>query len=114
MKRHDRKYLDLLSSLGLEVEIFARYVDDETEGMASVDNGVRFDGVRLRKMEDFIESDKLLEADIRTMLLLKTISNSITKCVQYTVDCPSLNQDLKVPVLDLKVSVRGEIIVHEF
>ena len=35
MKRHDRKYLETVAALGLESEEFKRYVDDETEVMAS-------------------------------------------------------------------------------
>ena len=114
MKRHDRKYLALITSLGLETETFKRYVDDETEAMASVDPGVRYDGERLVKREELVEQDKEVEDDLRTMNLLKSISNTITNCVQYTVDCPSLNTDGKVPVLDLKVSVEEGEVVHDF
>ena len=113
MKRHDKKYLSLLASLGLETEGFKRYVDDETDMMASVDPGVRFEGGRLTKEEGLVEGDENVKDDVRTMNLLKTISNSITDCVQYTVDCPSLNTDEKVPVLDLKVSVKDGKIVHD-
>ena len=113
MKRHDKKYLSLLASLGLETEGFKRYVDDETDVMASVDPGVRFEGGRLTKEEGLVEDDQNVKDDVRTMNLLKTISNSITDCVQYTVDCPSLNTDEKVPVLDLKVSVQDDKIVHD-
>ena len=113
MKRHDRKYLALIASLGLETETFKRYVDDETEAMASVDPGVRYEGGRLVKSEELVEQDKEVEEDLRTMNLLKSISNTITNCVQYTVDCPSMNTDGKVPVLDLKVSVEGEEAVHD-
>ena len=52
MKRHDRKYLALIAYLGLETETFKRYVDDETEAMASVDPGVRYEGGRLVKSEE--------------------------------------------------------------
>ena len=45
---------------------------------------------------------------------MKDISNTITNCVQYTVDCPSRQLDEKVPVLDLKVLVEDGKIVHDF
>ena len=89
----------------MENEEFTRYVDDETELMASVDPGVRFDGERLVKIDELVEEDKRMEDDQRTMNLLKSISNTITDCVQYTVDCPSLNTDGRVPILALGVSV---------
>ena len=88
MKRHDRKYLKLLATLGLEVELFDIYVDDETEALVAVDPGVRFDREKLFVQEDMVEQDKEVAEDLRTMNLLKEISNSITACVQYTVDCP--------------------------
>ena len=113
MKRHDRKYVARLSALGLETEDFARYVDDETEVMASVEPGVRYDGEKLVRNEELVEEDEAIEEDIRTMNLLKTIANDITECVQFTVDCPSLNQDGRVPVLDLGVSVEDGQVVHD-
>ena len=60
-----------------------------------------------------VEQDKEVAEDLRTMNLLKDISN-ITACVQYTVDCPSLQPDGRVPVLDLKVSIEDGKIVHDF
>ena len=113
MKRHDRKYLETVAALGLETEDFKRYVDDETEVMASVDPGVRFDGERLRKIEELVEEDEAIEDDLRTMNLLKSISNTINDCIQYTVDCPSLNTDGRVPILDLGVSVEDGKVVHD-
>ena len=113
MKRHDRKYLEKLGALGLETEDFARYVDDETEVMASVEPGVRYDGEKLVRIEELVEEDEAIEEDLRTMNLLKTIANDITECVKFTVDCPSLNQDGRVPVLDLGVSVEDGQVVHD-
>ena len=113
MKRHDKKYVEKLAALGLESEDFARYVDDETEVMAAVELGVRYDGERLVRVEELVEEDEGVEDDLRTMNLLKTIANDITQCVQFTVDCPSLNQDRRVPVLDLGVSVEDGQVVHD-
>ena len=55
--------------------------------------------------EEMVEQDKEVPDDLRTMNLLKDIFNTITACVQYTVDCPSLHTDGRVPVLDLKVLI---------
>ena len=114
MKRHDKKYLAKLASLGLENEDFARYVDDETEVLAAVEPGVRYDGEKLVKIEELVHEDKAVEDDLRTMNLLKSIANNIMQCVQFTIDCPSLNPDRRVPVLDLGVSVEDGSIVHDF
>ena len=97
MKRHDKKYLEKLTALGLENEDFARYVDDETEVLAAIEPGVRYQ--RLVKIQEFVHEDEVM--------------NEITSCIQFTIDCPSLNQDGKVPVLDLAVSVENGQIVHD-
>ena len=107
-----KKYLEKLSALGLEKEDFARYVDDETEVLAAIEPGVRYDGERLVKIQELIHEDEAIDDDLRTMNLLKTIANEITNCIQFTIDYPSLNQDGKVPVLDLAVSVENGQIVH--
>ena len=41
MKRFDKKYLKLLVKLGIENELYERYVDDETDALAALDQGVR-------------------------------------------------------------------------
>ena len=81
--------------------------------MAAVEPGVRYDGEKLVRIEELVEEDEAVEDDLRTMNLLKTIANDITECVQFTVDCPSLNQDGRVPVLDLAVSVEDGQVVHD-
>ena len=97
MKRHDKKYLEKLTALGLENEDFARYVDDETEVLAAIEPGVRYQ--RLVKIQEFVHEDEAM--------------NEITSCIHFTINCLSLNQDGKVPVLDLAVSVENGQIVHD-
>ena len=114
MKRHDKKYLKLLKKLDIREEIFDRYVDDELEGLAAVEPGVRFEEGKLIVKEDKIEEDRLLEADERTFRLLRDIGNSIFKCIQFTIDVPSLNENGRLPVLDLNVEVVDGEIKHGF
>ena len=102
MKRHDKKYLKLLKTLKVEHDIYERYVDDETEGLAAIDPGVRFVGNKLVKDETLVELDKNIPEDERTFNLLKEISDSIFACVKLTVDVPSFHLDGRLPVLDLK------------
>ena len=115
MKRHDKKYLKLLSKLKIENELFERYVDDTTDGLVALDPGVRFIGKKLVKSEELIEEDKNVPEDQRTMNVLRDIGNTIYKCVQFTIDCSSLHPELKkVPVLDLQVYVEENQFKHEF
>ena len=114
MKRHDQKYLKLLKKLDIQEEIFDRYVDDELEGLAAVDAGVRFESGELVMDEDKIEEDQLLADDERTFRLLRDIGNSIFDCIQFTIDVPSLNENGKLPVLDVNLEVVDGKIEHEF
>ena len=114
MKRHDKKYLKLLKRLDIQEEIFDRYVDDELESLAAVEPGVRFEGGKLIVKEDEILADQLLSADERTFRLLKDIGNSIFDCIQFTIDVPSLNENGKLPMLDLNLEVVNGKIEHGF
>ena len=69
MKRHDKKYLKLLKTLKVEHEIFERYVDDETEGLAAINPGVRFVDNKLVKDETLVELDKNIPENERTFNL---------------------------------------------
>ena len=57
MKRHDKKYKHLLTKLDIQEEIFGRYADDETEGLAALEPGVKFDGRKLVFDKDKVEED---------------------------------------------------------
>ena len=81
MKRHDKKYMQLLKKLDIQEEIFGRYVDDETEGLAAIDPGVRFADGKLVVDEDKIEEDEEKAEDERTFEILKDIGNSIFDCI---------------------------------
>ena len=114
MKRFDKKYLNLLKKLGIENELYERYVDDETDILVAVDPGVRFDGEKLEKIEELVNDDEAIAEDERTLNLLKEIGGSIYKCVQFTIDCPSLQPGGMVPILDLKVYIENDQIIHEY
>ena len=64
MKRHDKKYKQLLKKLDIQQEIFDRYVDDETEGLAAIDPGVRFENGKLVRNEDEVEEDEEKAEDV--------------------------------------------------
>ena len=114
MKRHDKKYLKLLKKLDIQEEIFDRYVDDELEGLTAVDPGVRFEGGKLVVDEEKVEEDQLIAADERTFRLLKDIGNSIFECIQFTIDVPSMNENGKLPVLDVNLEVVNGKFEHGF
>ena len=114
MKRHDKKYKQLLRKLDIQEEIFDRYVDDETEGLAALEPGVKFEGGKLVIDEDKVEEDKAKADDLRTFEVLKDIGNSFFDCIQFTIDVPSLNENGRLPVLDLNLRVANNKFEHEF
>ena len=59
--------------------------------MKSLDAGVRFDAERMKMVvvPEFVESDKEIPEDKRTMTELNKIANTIYECVQFTTGCPS-------------------------
>ena len=73
MKRHDKKYKHLLRKLDIQEEVFDRYVDDETEGLAAIDPGVRFEDGKLVLNEDKIEEDEEKSEDFADFLSSKII-----------------------------------------
>ena len=45
---------------------------------------------------------------------MKDIGNSIFDCIQFTIDVPSLNENGRLPVLDLNLRVANNKFEHEF
>ena len=71
MKRHDKKYHELLRKLKIEEELSERFVDDELEVLTSTAPGVRFGEGKLFKDETKVEEDEKIPDDERTFDLLK-------------------------------------------
>ena len=113
MKRHCRKYVSLLARLGLEAELLKCYVDDTTDVCVAIDPGVRFEDGELVKKDELVEDDMNVADDERTLNVLREVANSIFQCVQFTVEYPSKNENGKVPILDLEVTVIDNQLIHE-
>ena len=58
--------------------------------------------------EEKVEEDELKPGDVRTMIEMTKMANSISKIIQWTSDCPGGNEDGKMPILDLKVWLSEE------
>ena len=61
--------------------------------LAQIYPGVRFEECKLVVREDLVEEDKNIPEDERTMNVLKHVFDTVYKCVQFTVDFTSANQD---------------------
>ena len=90
----------------LEVIMYKRYVDD-------IDTALR------AKQNINGPTDNTEEKDVTNMNMLKEIANKIHESIQVEIDTPSMHEDNKLPILDLKVWIenipnRGYYILHEF
>ena len=63
-------------------------------------------GGKMMLKEEFVEDDKLLPDDMRTMEELRKMADDICPMIQLEEDYPSKYDDNKLPLLDLKVEVK--------
>ena len=55
-----------------------------------------------------------MEADLRTLSIIRDVSNQLDTDIQLTIDVPSLNANGKLPVLDLEISMVQNFVKFEF
>ena len=65
-------------------------------------------------MEEEIEGDKTIPADIRTSDIIVEIANTISPFIDLTVDSPSRNISGWMPILDLQMKVEADQIIYKF
>ena len=89
----------------LKLALFKVYVDDEFVVATGIGPGWRYDKVRNRMThtKQFELEDAGVPSDQLTARVFTNIANDLDSDIKMTFDCPSLNIDKKMPVLDLKV-----------
>ena len=105
----------------VSVLLLDKYVDDVQTVLESVGMGIRWNDDKLCWQENWqLEDEKSgrTHSDV-TLEAFKDMANSIKDYIQFTVDKPSENASLKVPILDLQVWLeqngKGEwILMNEF
>ena len=60
-----------------------------------------------------VEEDMEVEPDLRTMREVVKMASSINKMIQMTGDCPSNNDDGRMPLLNTKVWVEDGVLLYE-
>ena len=93
------------------------YVDDMNIIFHPLPPGARWcaEERKMIIMHDKVEEDNGEQKDKRSMKEMKTMANTICPIIQMEEDCPSNNEDKKLPILDLKVWIgNNRIIMHEF
>ena len=109
----------LLQELQLKVIMMRCYVGDINWEIPVVALGTRYVDGTLVIEDVLVLHDEALPEDLRTMLLYKSVGNSIHSSIQLEIDCPSNHDDQKMPILDLRVWMealddQGSRVMHEF
>ena len=63
---------------------------------------------------DLDKANSEVNADQHTFNILLKIANMLDSDIQLTMDVPSLNEGGKLPVLDLNVWIKDNIVRHSF
>ena len=107
-------FLDKLKTSEIIPEINKLYIDDKTVVVKPVPLGARFINDRVEIIEDEIEIDRSVSADLRTARILKKVGDSICPFIKVSVDCPSNHQDGFLPILDLKTRMTNNKVDYRF
>lgn len=116
----DRRFKDTAHTMGLQLHMYKRYVDDINIVMSVPAPEVTFRDVGIRVAGDVQDSNE------RCMQIVKAIADGIHPSIKVEVDHPSNHDDGKIPILDVKVwveerdmevngiCVKTKVIMHEF
>ena len=112
--RFDAKLTKRLKDLGFTIDVYKIYVDDITVVGPPLNPGWHY-SVEQRKMcWSQEEASKGEAADVRSMAAVVAVANTLDPNLQFTSDCPSQQQDGKLPILDIKVWVEDGKVRHTF
>ena len=107
-------FLNKLSKSGIIPMIAKLYVDDKTIVTKPVPPGSRFRDDRVIIVEEEIENDQNVPADLRTARIMNDVGNSVCPFISVTVDCPSNHEDGYLPILDLKTRIINNEVEYRF
>ena len=107
----DKKFLETLEkaarNLDWDLHLMRRYVDDSNCVSDEMPPGARFDARKKKVVikTEYVEPDKEVPPDQRSALVVQAVANSLFPFIQMEIDCPSMNECGKVPILDLQVNI---------
>ena len=110
---YDKKFLETIERLKVELELYDRYVDDQDLVGWSIGRRTKFcpeAGVMVDKSEEEIEAEKDKKEDKIFMAELRKIADSIITMLNAEEEFPSKHPELnfKVPILDMAVWVEDK------
>ena len=115
----DQQFLRKCSDLGIDLQMYLRYVDDTNKALIPPPLGSKLENGVMVIDEEKAETDRERPRDQVTAELLKEVADSVTDMIVMEPDYCSKHSDKKLPILDLKVYVKksdlgGVEISHEF
>ena len=99
----DLAYLTKLKNMGIKISLYSRYVDDIVLVCREFEPGWYFGLKEGKLLYNPGHEYSNLQADQRTMYVLRDIANQMDSDIQLTIDTPSLHSNGRLPVLDLEV-----------
>ena len=105
----DRKFLNRLQEIGIEVKGYKRFKDDTNIMLNPVDRNMKYVRGQMKlKTKEEIEDEINCENDEVSMKTVKNVADSIEEMIETEVDFPSnkKNSDKKMAILDIKVWVK--------
>ena len=97
-----------------KLHLLKYYMDDGNGVSSSLPPGSRLIDGRVKVVEEEIEGDNTIPADIRTSDIILEIANTISPFIDLTVDSPSRNISGWMPILDLQIRVKRGQIIYKF
>ena len=101
-------YSQKLDNLNLVIDLLERYIDDVNVVCNVIPSGIEYKDGKLKYDPEKEKRDEKLPKDRVTMEIIKSIANSISDMIEFTVDVPSNYEEDKMPILDMKVWLNDE------
>ena len=99
----DLQFMQLLSTLGVIVFLYCRYVDDGNLAVKKIPKNVEYDKVS-RQFIEVKEVKAGVEDDCHTFNQLKKVADTVVEMFKWEEEVASSSADNMLPILDLKVS----------
>ena len=114
MSLWDMKFLNLVKSLGILIDLYKRYVDDVII-CPPINPGWWFcDKSKVMKFSRDLALSDMDSPITRTAKILNKIANTLEVDIQMTFDVPDNHSDGKMPVLDLKIWIKNNQVMYTF
>ena len=104
----DSRFLEKTKVLGILIELYKRYVDDDLIICPPINPGWRYCVIdNTMKYSAELAMSDTDSPSLRTAKILNMIANTLEHDIQMTFDIPENHSDGKMPVLDMEIWVDG-------